>query len=97
MSFLYRMAKMKQEERQLAELRNRIDELDEQIVKLLNARAQIVLDIKELKRKKGLPIHDGQREEEVFEKIGKISDGPLDEKTLRQIYQKIIEHLKAFE
>jgi len=83
--------------KELAELRNRIDELDEQIVKLLNARAQIVLDIKELKRKKGLPIHDGQREEEVFEKIGKISDGPLDEKTLRQIYRKIIEHLKAFE
>jgi len=83
--------------KELAELRNRIDELDEQIVKLLNARAQIVLDIKEVKRKKGLPIHDGKREEEVFEKIGKISDGPLDEKTLRQIYQKIIEHLKAFE
>ena len=82
---------------ELAELRNQIDELDEQIVKLLNARAQIVLDIKEVKRKEGLPIHDGQREEEVFKKISEISHGPLDEKTLRQIYQKIIEHLKAFE
>ena len=50
----------------LAELRDKIDEVDRQIVQLLNTRAKLVVDVGKLKRGKDIPIYAPHREQAVL-------------------------------
>jgi chorismate mutase len=52
----------------LPELREKIDEIDEQIVALLEQRMLIVDKIKKIKHEQGLLIEDRNREREVKDK-----------------------------
>jgi chorismate mutase/prephenate dehydratase len=74
----------------LEELRNRIDELDRRIVKLLNERARVVVDIGKLKSKTGGPVYAPDREKEVLEKIAKANEGPLPDKCLTAIWREMM-------
>jgi len=65
----------------LHELRKRIDEIDEQIIKLLEERVRIAKEIGAIKRELNLPIRDEKREEEVFRRAGKF----------REVFEKIVE------
>jgi len=53
----------------LDELRNRIDELDHQLVKLLNERARVVVDIGKFKNKTAKPVYAPDREKDVLARI----------------------------
>jgi chorismate mutase/prephenate dehydratase len=74
----------------LEELRNRIDELDDKIVKLLNERARVVVEIGKLKSKSGGQIYAPDREKEVLEKIAKANEGPLPDKCLMAIWREMM-------
>jgi len=74
----------------LEELRNRIDELDDKIVKLLNERARVVVEIGKLKSKSGGQIYAPDREKEVLEKIAKANEGPLPDKCLAAIWREMM-------
>lgn len=50
------------------ELRERIDEIDEEILELLDERVDTSKEIGEIKREKGISITDTEREEEVLER-----------------------------
>ncbi len=65
----------------LHELRKRIDEIDEQIIRLLEERVRIAKEIGAIKRELNLPIRDEEREEEVLKKAGKF----------REVFEKIVE------
>jgi chorismate mutase/prephenate dehydratase len=74
----------------LEELRNRIDELDHQLVKLLNERARVVVDIGKLKSKTGGSIYAPDREKEVLEKICRANEGPLPDKCLVAVWREMM-------
>ena len=74
----------------LEELRNRIDELDHQLVKLLNERARVVVEIGKLKDKTGKPVYVPNREKEVFDRIVKANEGPLPDKCLLAIWRELM-------
>ena len=74
----------------LEELRNRIDELDHQLVKLLNERARVVVEIGRLKSKTGGQIYAPDREKEVLEKIAKANEGPLPDKCLVAVWREMM-------
>ncbi len=74
----------------LEELRKRIDELDHQLVKLLNERARVVVEIGKLKNKTDKPIYAPDREKEVFARITKANDGPLPDKCLVAIWRELM-------
>lgn len=74
----------------IAEIRERIDEIDCQLVKLLNERAQCSLDIRELKPAAQWGLYDPKREEEIFTNVAKCNDGPLYGDDLRHIYEAIL-------
>jgi len=61
----------------LSEWRHEIDELDRQIVALLNQRAECVLNLAPLKRRRHIDILDRGREEEVLRKLRAANSGPL--------------------
>jgi chorismate mutase len=74
----------------IAEVRERIDAIDCQLVKLLNERAQCSLDIRALKPSAHLGLYDPKREEEIFTNVAKCNDGPLYGDDLREIYEAIL-------
>jgi chorismate mutase/prephenate dehydratase len=74
----------------LKELRKKIDELDHQLVKLLNERARVVVDIGKLKNKTAKPVYAPDREKEVFARIIKANEGPLPDKCLIAIWRELM-------
>ena len=74
----------------LDELRNQIDDLDGKLVELLNARAQVVVEVGKLKSRTAGPIYAPDREKAVFEKIAKANKGPLPDKTLQAIWRELM-------
>jgi chorismate mutase/prephenate dehydratase len=74
----------------LDELRKKIDELDHQLVKLLNERARVVVDIGKLKSKTAKPVYAPDREKEVFARIIKANEGPLPDKCLIAIWRELM-------
>lgn len=75
----------------LAELRTRIDAIDEQIVRLLHERAAVAVDVGALKKETGQPIFDAQREHQVFAKVTDARHGSvLPPESVVAIYKAII-------
>ena len=75
-------------------LRERIDDIDCQIVKLLNERAGLALEIRELKPKVNLGLYDPKREEQIFVSLAECNEGPLFGDNLREIYEAILHVMK---
>jgi chorismate mutase/prephenate dehydratase len=74
----------------LEELRKRIDELDHQLVKLLNERARVVVEIGKLKNKTDKPVYAPDREKEVFTRITEANNGPLPDRCLLAIWRELM-------
>ena len=53
----------------IEELRNRIDVIDEQLVRLLNVRVACAVEVGRLKHEAALPIYQPEREAEVLNKV----------------------------
>lgn len=74
--------------------REKIDEIDKQLVGLLNKRAGHSLVIRGLKPDARLGLYDPKREEEIFAKVNSYNEGPLYNENLREIYQAILKVMK---
>lgn len=74
----------------LNELRQQIDTIDQQLVALLNRRAEVVVEIGRLKSGTGAPIYAPDREKAVIEKIRQANKGPLTDRTLQAIYRELM-------
>jgi chorismate mutase/prephenate dehydratase len=74
----------------LEELRKRIDEIDYQLVKLLNERARVVVEIGKLKNKTDKPVYAPDREKDVFARIIKANVGPLPDRCLTAIWRELM-------
>ena len=81
----------------LDDLRNRIDLLDQSLVKLLNARAACALEIGRLKREMKLPIYQPARETEVLHNVEKANLGPLDHAAMKRLFERIIDEARHLE
>jgi len=78
----------------IADWRKRIDELDRRLVELLSERAQCAHEIGKLKRDSAMPIYEPDREKIIFENIARHNSGPLSERQLRQIYERLIDVMR---
>src|SRR4029078_2548241 len=74
----------------LDDLRQQIDAVDEELVALLNRRADIVVEIGRIKNAGGTPIYSPDREKAVLDKIRAANKGPLPDKTLVAIYRELM-------
>jgi chorismate mutase len=75
-------------------LRAQIDELDTKMVGLLEDRAKIVMQIRDLKTSHHVAIYDPRREEEIYRHLIAASDGTLYADALRDIYDCVLKHMK---
>lgn len=74
----------------LADLRGKIDRIDLELLRLLNERAQIAVEIGQLKHREGLDVWSAAREDEVLTRVVQASQGPLPEATLRLIFRELM-------
>ncbi|MEM0053550.1 MAG: chorismate mutase [Nitrososphaeria archaeon] len=73
-------------------LRERIDYIDEEIVKLLAERVKVAKDIGRLKKEKGLPIVDSQRENEVYSRAIRLAlENGLSPEDCENIFKGIVQ------
>jgi chorismate mutase len=77
--------------------RKRIDEIDQELVKLLNARSQCAVEIGHLKKQLGLPAWQPQREAEILRNVVKSNAGPLDDAAIRRLFERIIDEARSLE
>jgi len=81
----------------LKELRNKIDVINQEILVLLNARAEVVLEIGELKKGNSMEVYDPAREKEIENKLMRINTGPLPNESVIKIFREIISACRALE
>jgi chorismate mutase len=81
----------------LDDLRKRIDLLDEQLVRLLNARAACALEIGREKKAAGLEIYQPSREAEVLNHVQSVNPGPLDDGAIRRLFERVIDEARRLE
>ncbi len=81
----------------LSDLRREIDSLDRDLVALLNARARVVLGLAPLKRERGVPVHEPNREEQVLDNIRASNHGPLANDALERVYDAVIREMRAMQ
>jgi len=71
-------------------LREEIDQLDGQLVRLLNERARLAIEIGKLKAAAGTKVYDPTRERVVIERIDALNHGPLGKGAVEEIFATII-------
>ena len=81
----------------MAGWRKRIDEIDQQLVKLLNERAQCAVEIGHMKKALNLPAWQPQREAEILRNVVKANAGPLDDAAIRRLFERIIDEARSLE
>lgn len=79
------------------DLRQRIDSLDEELVALLNARAECALAIGRLKHALGLAIYQPDREQQVLSHVRGVNRGPLDGQAMTRLFERIIDEARRLE
>ena len=81
----------------LAELREKIDQADRELIDAINRRARLVVQVGQVKRGSGAPIYAPHREAEVLRKIAALNQGPILPKTLEAIYRELMSGSFALE
>ena len=84
----------------LADLRTKIDIVDEQIIRLLNERADLVHEVGVIKKADGQPIYAPEREEQVLRALATKAvemKSRLPESSIRAIYREIMSAALALE
>jgi chorismate mutase-like protein len=81
----------------IADWRRKIDALDQQLVDLLSQRAQAAHEIGKLKKTAGMPIYEPDREHYVFENVRKKNHGPLSDRDLLRVYERIIDVMRQIQ
>ncbi|MFB3888510.1 MAG: chorismate mutase [Candidatus Bathyarchaeia archaeon] len=75
----------------LKELRQRIDQIDEQILRSLCERVKTCRAIGEKKNERGIPIRDRNRESQVYEHVrAKAAEFALDPAQVEAVYREIV-------
>lgn len=79
---------MVEDQKALTELRKKIDTIDDQLLSLLNKRAQLALKVRIAKGSTN--VYRPQREAEILERLKNRNDGPLSAEAVSTLFQSII-------
>ncbi len=93
------LSKLSEEERKkiLIQLRDEVDKIDKEFVKLLSKRTLHSILIGRIKRSLGLPTYSPEREKDVSEKISSYVEEPLKKESILRIYERILDESRAIQ
>jgi chorismate mutase len=81
----------------ISDWRKKIDDVDRRMAVLLNERARAVIEIGKLKREARLPIYEPNREKDVIANVQRSTTGPLGERDLAKIYERLLDVMRSIE
>jgi chorismate mutase len=81
----------------IADWRRKIDDIDRKLVDLLSERARAAHEIGRLKREVGMPIYEPDRERKVFDNAKQANRGPLADRDLQRIYERIMDVMRQIQ
>ncbi|HVF67428.1 MAG TPA: chorismate mutase [Pyrinomonadaceae bacterium] len=81
----------------IEDYREEIDRIDVELLRLLNRRALLALEIGEMKSRAGLPLKDEGREREVLSRSSRANSGPLADGSVARIFRRIIRESRRVE
>ena len=76
--------------KEIGKLRQRIDEIDDQILKLINKRLLAAREIGEIKNRSEVAVVDSKRESQIYQRLSSLNGGPLKENALHRIFREVI-------
>lgn len=79
------------------DLRREIDRLDGELLRIFNQRANLALQIGELKKTAGLPVYDPGREKRIFQRMKEENPGPLDDQAIVRLFERVIDESRRLE
>jgi len=82
---------------QVDDYRRRIDQIDDQLMKLLNARSACAVEIGRIKRHIGMPVYQPGREKWILERAARNNPGPLDSGAVRRVFERVIDESRRLE
>jgi chorismate mutase len=74
-----------------------IDKIDAELLRLLNARAEIAARVGESKRVAGLSVCDRGREREVLDRARANNRGPLDDEAVERLFRAVIREARRLQ
>jgi len=77
-------------EKSLEDWRAEIDQLDNELLRLLNRRARIACALGAVKIAAGLPAYDSRRERQVLARMCAANQGPFEKESVTRIFRRII-------
>jgi chorismate mutase/prephenate dehydratase len=81
----------------LGDWRSRINDIDNQILQLLNQRAEAALQIGDLKRRQDSPSYVPEREAEILGRLSAAGRGPLPPEAVTAVWREILSACRALE
>ena len=81
----------------LEPLRDKIDKIDAEILKSLNKRAKVVLDVAKFKRNHNTKFYVPNREQKIVDRLKKLNKGPFPDDALRPLFREIMSASLALE
>ena len=78
-------------------LRGKIDRVDQELLKLMNERAKMALEIGKLKNYSGIWAYAPAREDEVLGRVLTLSKGPLSDRCVRAVFRELISGSRSLE
>ena len=84
-------------EAQVNDLRRRIDQIDDQLMKLLNSRSACAVEIGRIKRHIGMPVYQPEREKWILDRVERNNPGPLDRGAVRRVFERVIDESRRLE
>lgn len=81
----------------IEEIRARIDEVDDRILKLLNRRARLAVEVGHHKSGRGRSTFAPEREKRILERLARANGGPLRSEHLGAIFREVISSCLALE
>jgi chorismate mutase / prephenate dehydratase len=74
----------------MTHFRQRIEEIDREIVRLLQERVSVAIDIGRIKNSRSIPVADPAREKEVIAHVLNTPHDPLDTQALETLFLWIL-------
>jgi chorismate mutase len=79
------------------DIRQEIDHLDNELLRIFNRRAELALAIGHLKKELNLPVYDPEREKRIFTKMAEANPGPLDDHAIKRLFERVIDESRTLE
>ncbi|QSV45080.1 chorismate mutase [Geobacter benzoatilyticus] len=79
------------------ELRQEIDRIDSELLRIFNRRAELALEIGMIKKERALPVYDPKREKKIFERMQADNPGPLDDGAIVRLFERVIDESRRLE